>query len=243
MSLKDHLQYDRKFDWVIGIEEYGDENRTSRLATTAMTIMVQACLYVEEDFIKCLAPTYMGSFELSGRDLRDRCVNRIGNLLVPNDNYCKFEDWLMPLLNEMVEEQKMKGMIWSPHIIQLHGEKINGTSSIYYRAAKHKIPVFCPALTGGILGDMIYFHSFRHPGLVVDILSDLRCLNTMAVKVSKSRMMIIGGGCCCCNGGGIINRWLYHICNAKLMRNGADYSVFISFGIRNNLPQISSIWG
>ncbi|XP_054084655.1 uncharacterized protein LOC128921352 [Zeugodacus cucurbitae] len=41
MSLKCHLQYDRKFNRVIGLEDYGDENRTSRLATTAMTIMVQ----------------------------------------------------------------------------------------------------------------------------------------------------------------------------------------------------------
>lgn len=173
---------------------------------------------VEEDFIKCLAPTYMGSFELSGRDLRDRGINRIGNLLVPNDNYCKFEDWLMPLLDEMVEEQKTKGMIWSPsRIIQRLGERINDTSSIYYWAAKHKIPVFCPALTDGSLGDMMYFHSFRHPGLVVDILSDLRRLNTMAVKATKSGMIIIGGG--------IIK---HHICNANLMRNGADYSVFIN---------------
>lgn len=30
---------------------------------------------------------------------------RIGNLLVPNDNYCKFEDWLMPILDQMVTEQ------------------------------------------------------------------------------------------------------------------------------------------
>lgn len=30
---------------------------------------------------------------------------RIGNLLVPNDNYCKFEDWLMPILGQMVDEQ------------------------------------------------------------------------------------------------------------------------------------------
>jgi len=61
---------------------------------------------VEEDFIKCLAPTYVGEFSLSGRDLRDRGINRIGNLLAPNDNYCKFEDWLMPILDEMVKEQK-----------------------------------------------------------------------------------------------------------------------------------------
>jgi hypothetical protein len=33
-------------------------------------------------------------------------LNRIGNLLVPNDNYCKFEDWVMPLLDQMVHEQE-----------------------------------------------------------------------------------------------------------------------------------------
>lgn len=33
------------------------------------------------------------------------CPCRIGNLLVPNDNYCKFEDWLMPILDQMVAEQ------------------------------------------------------------------------------------------------------------------------------------------
>lgn len=31
--------------------------------------------------------------------------SRIGNLLVPNDNYCKFEEWLMPILDQMVVEQ------------------------------------------------------------------------------------------------------------------------------------------
>lgn len=173
---------------------------------------------VEEDFIKCLAPTFMGSFELSGSQLRERGINRIGNLLVPNDNYCKFEDWLMPLLDEMLEEQESKGTVWSPsRIIHRLGERIANPSSIYYWAAKNKIPVFCPALTDGSLGDMMYFHSFRHPGLVVDILSDLRRLNTMAVKAVNSGMIIVGGG--------IIK---HHICNANLMRNGADYSVFIN---------------
>jgi deoxyhypusine synthase len=47
---------------------------------------------IEEDIIKCFQPTYMGDFQLSGRDLRKRGINRIGNLLVPNKNYCEFED-------------------------------------------------------------------------------------------------------------------------------------------------------
>jgi deoxyhypusine synthase len=61
---------------------------------------------VEEDLIKCLSPTFLGDFQLSGRDLRSRGINRIGNLLVPNDNYCKFEDWVMPILDQLVIEQK-----------------------------------------------------------------------------------------------------------------------------------------
>lgn len=175
---------------------------------------------IEEDFIKCLAPTYIGSFELDGKTLRDQGINRIGNLLVPNDNYCKFENWVIPLLDEMLEEQKAKGTVWSPSkVIQRLGERINDQSSIYYWAAKNKIPVFCPALTDGSLGDMMYFHSFRNPGFVVDILSDLRRLNTMAVKAVNSGIIILGGG--------VIK---HHICNANLMRNGADFSVFVNTG-------------
>lgn len=59
---------------------------------------------IEEDFIKCLGPTKIGEgcgaaptaplrsyaigdFALDGRSLRLKGINRIGNLLVPNDNY------------------------------------------------------------------------------------------------------------------------------------------------------------
>lgn len=34
---------------------------------------------------------------------------------------------------------------------------------------QNDIPVFSPALTDGSLGDMIYFHSYKNPGLVLDI--------------------------------------------------------------------------
>lgn len=173
---------------------------------------------IEEDFIKCMANTYLGSFELDGKELRDKGINRIGNLLVPNDNYCIFENWIMPLLDDMLEEQKSKGTLWTPSkMIQRLGEKINNEESIYYWAAKNKIPVFCPALTDGSLGDMMYFHSFRNPGLVLDIISDLRRLNTIAVKAISTGMLIVGGG--------LIK---HHICNANLMRNGAEYAVYLN---------------
>ena len=48
--------------------------------------IVTTCGGIEEDFIKCLAPFYLGDFALKGKDLREKGLNRIGNLLVPNEN-------------------------------------------------------------------------------------------------------------------------------------------------------------
>lgn len=142
---------------------------------------------VEEDLIKCLAPTFIGDFQLKGSTLREDGLNRIGNLLVPNNNYCEFENWVMPILDKMLEEQVsveficrkfnnyrfnlLQNIAWTPSaIIERLGIEINDEQSICYWAAKNKIPIFCPALTDGSLGDMMYFHSFRNPGLVIDIL-------------------------------------------------------------------------
>lgn len=71
-----------------------------------MDCIVTSAGGIEEDFIKCLGPTYLGDFALSGKDLRAKGINRIGNLLVPNNNYCMFEDWLNPILDTMIQEQK-----------------------------------------------------------------------------------------------------------------------------------------
>lgn len=95
---------------------------------------------IEEDLIKCLGPTYLthtGDFNVDGAGLRKRGLNRIGNLIVPNDNYCKFEDWVMPILDEMVEEQVKDKKVWSPStVIARLGKEINNDESILYWAAK-----------------------------------------------------------------------------------------------------------
>lgn len=176
---------------------------------------------IEEDFIKCMAPTYLGSFEFNGRELRDKGINRIGNLLVPNDNYCIFENWIMPLLDEMLEEQKENKTLWTPSkMIQRLGERIDNKDSIYYWAAKNKIPVFCPALTDGSLGDMMYFHSFRNPGLVLDILEDLRRINKIAMKAKESGIIAVGSG---------VTK--HHMMKANCIRDGADYCVFLNTAV------------
>ncbi|KAJ8969184.1 hypothetical protein NQ317_018651, partial [Molorchus minor] len=45
----------------------------------------------------------------------------------------------------------------------------------------------------------------------------LRRLNLMAMKAVNTGMIILGGG--------VVK---HHICNANLMRNGADFSVYVN---------------
>lgn len=190
---------------------------------------------IEEDLIKVLAPTYMGDFALPGKQLRDQGLNRIGNLLVPNDNYCKFEEWIVPVLDKVLEEQQAalkkagnealdadSDAVWTPsRLIDRLGQEINDELSVLYWAHKNNIPVFCPALTDGSIGDMLFFHTFKAAPqrFHLDIVSDIRRINSMSMEATRAGMIILGGG--------LIK---HHICNACLMRNGADWAVYINTG-------------
>ncbi len=178
---------------------------------------------IEEDLIKCLKPTVLGDFALDGRTLRGRGLNRIGNLIVPNVNYCAFEDWLVPILDAMVQEQAAGAATWSPSsVIKRLGKEINDPASICYWAHLNDIPIFSPALTDGSLGDMLYFHSYKNAPerqLIIDIVRDVRLINNLAVRAPATGII--------CLGGGVVK---HHICNANLMRNGADFAVFINTG-------------
>jgi len=80
-------------------------NFSTKNGSLQVDVIVTTAGGIEEDLIKCLAPTYRGDFSLPGALLRSKGLNRIGNLLVPNDNYCKFENWIMPLFDQMLLEQ------------------------------------------------------------------------------------------------------------------------------------------
>ncbi|KAI9800462.1 MAG: Deoxyhypusine synthase [Piccolia ochrophora] len=180
---------------------------------------------VEEDLIKCLAPTYLGSFTSGGAALRERGMNRIGNLFVPNSNYCAFEDWVVPILDRMLDEQDASAassepINWTPSkVIHRLGCEINDESSVCYWAYKNSIPIFCPALTDGSLGDMLYFHTFKASPrqLKIDLVEDIRRINTIAVRAARVGMIVLGGG--------VVK---HHIANACLMRNGAESAVYVN---------------
>lgn len=196
-----------------------EHNHVSAIVTTAGGI--------EEDFIKCLGHTYLGSFTTAGTTLRAKGLNRIGNLIAPNDNYCAFEEWIQPILDTLLDEQDAveahgtsDRFYWTPSkLIHRLGKEINDERSVYYWAWRNNIPVFCPALTDGSIGDMLHFHKVRSAPrqLRVDIVEDVSKIDTLVIQAQRVGTIILGGG--------LVK---HHIMNACLMRNGADHAVYIN---------------
>ena len=116
----------------------------------------------------------------------------------------------------MLEKYK-KEILTPSRLISILGMEIDNKESIYYWAYKNKIPVFCPAITDGSLGDMIYFFKTKHPEFIIDVAGDIVEMNNSTMGKRKTGIIILGAG--------VIK---HHICNANMYRNGADYAVYIN---------------
>ena len=186
--------------------------------TKKVDLLVTTTGGIEEDIIKCLGDFKIGNFELKGKELREKGINRIGNILVSNSRYCDFEDFMQQILEEIYQECKKQNKIaTASEIILKMGEKINNKESIYYWAWKNKIKVYCPCITDGALGDQIYFFQFKHPDFKIDIVQDITDFNNTTIGLKKSGVIILGSG--------IIK---HSILNANMLRNGTDYAVYIN---------------
>lgn len=71
---------------------------------------------------------------------------------------------------------------------------------------------------------MLYFHTLKNTlssdtprHISLDIIPDIVAINTIALRAHCTGVIILGGG--------LIK---HHICNANLMRNGADFAVYIN---------------
>lgn len=193
---------------------------------------------IEEDIIKCLGDFKLGKFSASGEMLREQGVNRAGNILIPNSRYCKFEDFMRPILQKLYDEQKAGKTITVSEFVKVLGREINNPNSIYYWCWKNEIDVYCPAITDGSIGDMIHFFMYEHPDFKIDIASDIHKLNEFTITRKKTGIILLGKGI-----------MKHHICNTNMMRNGADYSVYVNTGEEwdgadsNARPDEAVSWG
>lgn len=181
-------------------------------------VLVTTAGGVEEDIIKCLGPFYVASFEQDGARLREQGLNRIGNLLVPNDRYAAFERFLTPILTAMLAEQQATGVTHTPgDLIWRLGAAIDNDASIYTWAWRNRIPCFCPVITDGSIGDIIFFFEHQHPGFKLDLVAETKRFHTITLDAKKTGALILGAG--------LVK---HMILNSNMLRNGMDYCVYVN---------------
>jgi deoxyhypusine synthase len=177
---------------------------------------------VEEDIVKTLKPFIVGTFDISGRALFDKGVGRIGNIFAPFDRYLYFEKFMQPLFDRIYEGQISRGRPFtSSEFIYEMGLEVakepNHEESILYWASKNDIPVFCPALTDGSLGDLFHFQRQKYKDFRLDILEDHDKIINLTLNSEKTGAILLGGGVA-----------KHYVLNANIFRDGLDYAVYIT---------------
>lgn len=100
------------------------------------------------------------------------------------------------------------------------GKKVDNKESVYFWCYKNKVPVFCPAITDGAIGDSLFFQSYKWDDFQVDISSDAKSIFQLAHDASKTAALILGAGMV-----------KHHIMEANSVRGGLDYCVLINNGL------------
>ena len=175
---------------------------------------------VEEDFIKCLKPFILGKWNVDGRELREKGINRIGNIFVPNDRYIEFEKYMMEFFRLLVNKKIVSSSEFCYKLGEFMDKKLGKEKekSIIYWAYKNNIPIFCPAITDGSIGDMLYFYKkYNKSELKIDIAEDIVKLNDLAIDAEETACIVLGG-----------SLPKHSIINANLFREGADYAIYIT---------------
>ncbi|MEI7961613.1 MAG: deoxyhypusine synthase [archaeon] len=179
---------------------------------------------LEEDIIKTHGHFLHGDFEADGATLREKGVNRSGNIYVPNERYIWFEQFLKPILTRLYDIQKKTGKIADNVSIinemakELEG-KPNYKESFTYWARKNNIPLICVPLADGAIGDHIYLFKKEHPDFAIDLTKELEVLYDTVLVQEKIGAIILGGS---------VPK--HHIMAACMLREGADYTIYINTG-------------
>jgi len=187
--------------------------------------IVTTAAAIEEDVMKCIQPFHLGTFNVKGESLLDNQVGRIGNIFVPADRYLYLERFMHEVFEKTLQLQKESKPLGPHQFIKVIATNIETnqytkekkTESFLYHANKNNIPIFCPGITDGAIGDLSTFFKTQHPEFAIDITEDNQLLTRSLLNAEETASLILGGG--------IAKHFLL---NAAIFREGFEYSIYIT---------------
>jgi deoxyhypusine synthase len=184
---------------------------------------------VEEDVMKVFDPFVLGDFRTDGKALYNRAINRSGNIFIPSSHYTRLH-LLLWLLNKrlwrsFVQPNGHVGSLAYTHELGRQLELLalpRREESFVYWAFRNHIPLHCPGLLDGALGDGLYYfeREFGKP-FVLDVMDSARGLIDEMIVAGSTRgavaLLVIGG-----------SLPKHMLCNAAIFCGGARYAVYVN---------------
>lgn len=170
---------------------------------------------IEEDIMRALGEKFViGKFGSDDVELHEKGINRVGNLLVGNESYAKFEDYMRGVLKKLYEK---KARWATSDLLKEIGLMLDDEDSILYWSAKNNIPVFCPAITDGAFGFHLYMFQQDHKDFVVDCVKDFSNILFSVSQDDKKGAICLGGG---------VTK--HYALLSALLNGGLDYAVYLT---------------
>ncbi|PKK81274.1 MAG: deoxyhypusine synthase [Thermoplasmata archaeon HGW-Thermoplasmata-2] len=183
-------------------------------------VIITTCGTLDHDLARLWRKYYHGDFMMDDAALYKKGINRLGNVLVPNESYgVVLEQKLIPILQDLydkgIKKYSTKEIIWE--VGKRIADEPGHEDSILYWAWKNQIPIFVPGPTDGSFGAQIWSFYQEHRDVVLDILKDEQDLSDMVFTAKKSGALMIGGG---------ISK--HHVIWWNQFKDGLDYAVYIT---------------
>jgi deoxyhypusine synthase len=181
-------------------------------------VLITTCGSIDHDLARCFGKYYRGDFYLDDRELKRRRLHRLGNILVPYENYGLLIEEKM---REFLEEYYGDG-VREPSTYELNwyiGSKLDESSFLYW-AYKNKIPVIVPGPYDGAVGSQIWFFQQRYRDFRLDLYKDEVLVSDIVFEAKKTGGIILGGG---------ISK--HHLLWWNQFRGGLDLVIQITTGV------------
>lgn len=186
-------------------------------------VIVTTCGTLDHDLARTYRKYFHGDFELDDIALGRQGLNRLGNVIVPNECYGEIlEAKVLPWLSEIEEERAISSdSPWNGfgtvELCWAFGDRIEDEGSLLYWAAKHRIPIVIPGITDGSIGAQLFMHRQRSPSFMIDVLADEEICSDLSWTSQKANGIMVGGG---------ISK--HHVIWWNQYRGGLDAAVGIS---------------
>jgi deoxyhypusine synthase len=178
-------------------------------------VVVTTCGTVDHDLARSWKDYYKGSFLMSDAKLRQQEINRLGNVLVPNDSYGVVIEKKMQSLFEKLWKEGVRELSPSQLCREI-GKRLCNETSILYWAAKNNVPVYVPGMTDGAVGYQTWLFSQDHD-FRLNMLKDSGELSEIVFNSKKTGALLVGGG---------ISK--HHTLWWNQFKDGLDYAIYIS---------------